>query len=64
MFPVLGMLILLAVTLAASGSVTLATTQSDPPRDSGQSFGSPLNLEEVINLIKKARRTLLNFPLY
>jgi tetratricopeptide (TPR) repeat protein len=56
MFATLGGPILLTATLAATVPVSLATTQSDPPRESRQSSTSPLKLDEVIDLIRKIKK--------
>jgi len=56
MFSTLGTPILFAALLAASVPVSLATTQSDPARESRQSFSAPLKLDEVIDLIKNTKK--------
>jgi len=56
MFSTLGTPILFAALLAASVPVSLATTQSDPARESRQSFSVPLKLDEVIDLIKNTNK--------
>ena len=56
MFATLGLPIVLTATLATIVPVSLAATQSDPPRESRQSSTSPLKLDEVIDLIKKTKK--------